>query len=502
MACSKNEKSIESISILLSPKKMEQTLDPSKIAFTNDYFLLENLTLRLVGLNSKGQYENLLAESITPNADKTLYRIKIKEAYFSNGDKITIEDVYYTLKRLVVVGSAHSNLKEFILGGKNIKTLDTPLEGLTIISPDTLTISFSRPLKEFIDYLQMADFGILHPSQYKKKEIFASDWTQYSSGPYRLKYEKDDVYLVKNEKAFNFNLETPKEVKLVSQYFKNELPKQIIEQKIHTGMIPFPTYFANKKQIDEGKGIKLFATTTDKITLIILNKNSPLFKDNQTRRWIQKKIIQTYLLKNTPYDQFLQKAYEYFVPSTKGFMNKDEILSHVKKWANIDSNQIPESLKKGITILSYETLPQIAPMELFKELETVLGIPVKIKLTVNASNIETTFLKRDYDAFINVMAMDYKLIGESINLLYNSSTPDFLDEDGKMKSLLSIYQSTFDEAEEKKILSNIALEMINQAECIPLFYLADPFFYNENFLNVGDANIFESLQVWKMHVAK
>ncbi|MBT4790088.1 MAG: hypothetical protein HON90_00830, partial [Halobacteriovoraceae bacterium] len=62
------------------------------------------------------------------------------------------------------------------------------------------------------------------------------------------------------------------------------------------------------------------------------------------------------------------------------------------------------------------------------------------------------------------------------------------------------YQKTDNPAEEQVFIEKILKQMVVDAECIPLYYIASPFFYNKKILNIDDVNIDEIPQFWKMYV--
>lgn len=92
------------ISVALNPKQLNEKLDTVRIEYTREFHLLENLTSKLIALDETGEYKLELASSIVKK-NNTEYLIQIKETYFSNGEKITLEDVMRTLDRAVKYGT-------------------------------------------------------------------------------------------------------------------------------------------------------------------------------------------------------------------------------------------------------------------------------------------------------------------------------------------------------------------------------------------------------------
>lgn len=488
----------EHITVLLKPTLHNDVLDPSYIQYTADYFLLENLTLRLIGLSSKGLYENILAESISSNEDKSVYTVKIKPAHFSNGEQISLKDVYFSIKRILIHGSTHSNIKEFILGGDHVKSLDDDVEGLKI-KGDSLIIKFKKPYKEFLYCVQMPDFGILHKSQYMKPKLRGEDWTAITSGPYSLLYEDNSIFLKANNKSLTYKNDIPQKVKLVAQYSVEDPIKMLESGNADMGSLPLSLYLKNEKRINSMEQYKIFATSTDKIVFLVLNPKSKKFKELKTRQWVQKNIVNKFLIDSTKYKNYARKAIEYFVPQSKAYLPEHEIIQLVNSWTDLKETEVPYQLKDGINILTYNSIPKIFPTEILDGVKSSLQVPIEINSSLSMGEMQERYDKKEFDAFLAVVAMDYKAIGETLNLLYNSNNPTLNDIDGSIKKLALKYQESKNEQEEKNILRDIVIKMTEQSECIPLFYVAHPFFYNTNRLNTSDMNIFESLQIWKVH---
>jgi hypothetical protein len=52
------------ISVSLNPRQINEKLDPRSINYTNEFYLLENLTCRLVSLDEHGDYQLDLASDL------------------------------------------------------------------------------------------------------------------------------------------------------------------------------------------------------------------------------------------------------------------------------------------------------------------------------------------------------------------------------------------------------------------------------------------------------
>jgi MarR-like DNA-binding transcriptional regulator SgrR of sgrS sRNA len=195
------------LTVLLNPKKLDSHLDPLSIPYTNDFYLLENLTVKLLSLDEKGNYQLDLAKSIKPLNERS-YLIAIKESYFSNGELITSEDVKRTILRSAGVATSHTILKDLI-------------ESVEVISKTELRVLLKKPVRSFFYYLSLPDFGILHRDQYSKSKLIAQDFVNITSGPFSYSFDGKDYFLIKNSGYRLSESSYFEKVKLLSYFEKN-----------------------------------------------------------------------------------------------------------------------------------------------------------------------------------------------------------------------------------------------------------------------------------------
>lgn len=493
-ACNMKKKHIE-ITVLLKQLNVQDTLDPSFFRLSQEYIYLENLTTRLVELNKNGQYTNLLTDKITIKNDRKDYYFKIKKAYFSDGSLITPRDVINSFKRLILYGSPHSNPKEFIRGAQDLNEINQNIEGLKVVETDTIFIGLNYPMKELFYYLQLADYGILHSSQYSKNELKLRDWEKITSGPYRINLKGNAVTFVVNTKSISYRQDIPHSITPLEKKGE-ELVKSVREGEVHFGFFSFSDFKNHRDALLRIKEVNVFGENTDAISYIVLNINSKKFKSQKTRQWFLKKILMNFEV-NKKQQSYMKKAYQYFLPGAKGYVPVENIFHILQGVKIVDT---PEELKLGVKIKTIETMKNYLTENTEEVLSSSLGIPVQLDFSVKRKNYKSFLLEREFDAFVIAAGMSYKVVGETLNLAYTSKTPTMLDLSGKIHKNLREYQKTDNPAEEQVFIEKILKQMVVDAECIPLYYIASPFFYNKKILNIDDVNIDEIPQFWKMYV--
>lgn len=480
--------------VFLSKLNKDSFLDPSFYRFSTEYVYLDNLSIRLIQLDKNGNYTRYLASSIHESDDKLKYSFSIKEAYFSDGTKITLEHVLKSLKRVVLFNSPHTKPKDFIKGADKLKSLSDNIEGLRVID-DKIYIELKYPVKELFYFLQLADYAILHPKQYNKEKLSIMDWHELSSGPYYIKREKQELIFVKNKYFFkgNANNKAPQKI-ILSGVDEKDSFELMSNNKVDFGRIHFSDYMKYHEQYKSLKDYELLGGQYSSIVHIDINIKSAKFKSNYTRQWLNKKIQEKFNIRNDQ-SAYMAKAYQYFLPGAKGFLDKSFLNTILE---NIDTKKIPNELKDGITITTLSSMEKLLPKNFEKQLSEALEIPIKIDFSISNKNYLKTLTDREYDAFIIMTSMSYKVLAETLNLSYKSNPPAYLDPTGKIHKLLAMYQKEFDIKKETSIIKSILKQMVEDSECIPLFYAIYPKFYNTKTLNIDELNLSESMQFWKL----
>ena len=104
--------------------------EPTGIQFDFEYIFLENVFSPLVEMNKDGHVEPGVAEQIDwlGNELKLTIRSSLKTI---SGQKITTDDVVFSLKRLLVLsGNTHGNFKDIVCPGVDLKSVEDDCDGI------------------------------------------------------------------------------------------------------------------------------------------------------------------------------------------------------------------------------------------------------------------------------------------------------------------------------------------------------------------------------------
>ncbi|MBI5274530.1 MAG: peptide ABC transporter substrate-binding protein [Chlamydiales bacterium] len=207
-----------------------QSLDPRKVRNLTDINLVKMFHDGLVRTEKNDAYSLALAESIVKSQDGKTYTIKLKDAFWSNGDKITSYDFAYSFKESLSP-NFHSEYAYQLFVIRNAKAvkegnLPSSLLGITCIDDKTFTISLEKPVPFFEKVLALP---VCFPVN-EKVDRASPNWSrsvdQYvASGPFILTAwsHQDKIVAQKNKKYWDSNSVQLKEIEMIMVNENTEL---------------------------------------------------------------------------------------------------------------------------------------------------------------------------------------------------------------------------------------------------------------------------------------
>lgn len=212
----------------------------------------------LIGLDAEGNYtpKRSIAESWTASADQKSYTFKIRDGVtFSNGDKLTAEDVVYSLARLK---ESWVTSPDGVVIAKNIKDITAP-------DPRTVVVTINQPSLVWFSYLstRSALVAAIVPKKHVEsvgREAF--NRSPIGSGPYKIeKYQPGVSVTLVPSADKHWDIGTPRWAKIELNVVPEEATRRAMLQSgqvdaasISRGSIPQLTtakmsIFTNKDQL-------------------------------------------------------------------------------------------------------------------------------------------------------------------------------------------------------------------------------------------------------------
>lgn len=461
------------ISASLSPRTLNEVLDPARINYTSEFHLLDNLLAKLVSFDENGNYLLDLASDIQ-KIDDLNYKIKIKDRKFSNGEKITIKDVRSSIERNIRIGGAHISLNDSI---QEIQD-----------SNDALAIKLKKPLKSLFYYLSLPDLGILHRDQYSKETLHASDFTKVTSGAFYYQCI-NSCSLLKN-KYFSSDLEYPNEVKLYSP-FKLNIVNELMANRIHLGQVGLDDFLAKQEEVTSKESLKFLGNKTDSLTYLYFNKHSKNKVTINERKWLYSKIAKSFEILDQ-YKNISAKTIQYFPPESIAHIDTLEINDLE------DGQNTPERFKSGITIHTFTTSSKVTIWDQVKHLEKIHGLKIQIVADIPPAELETKLKEGKIDIVLSIMSSDYRVPVEALNFEFFSPNSNATDETGEIKKLYNEYQKSNSIDEDSQCLKKISKIILDNAYFVPIFTSASPYFYNSDKVDFGALNSLFAFNFWKI----
>ena len=197
------------------------TLDPQKTSTVPESNILLDLFEGLVSYNAKGELVPGAAQSWTISDDGLVYTFKLRDAKWSNGDKLRAGDFVFSLRRVVdsATGSQYSNLFYPIKNaeGINKNKQDPATLGVKALDDATLEIRLEKPTPYMLGLLAHQTAA---PVEQANVEKFGADFVRagnlVSNGAFKL------VEFTPNDKtvlARNENFHDAANVKLDKEIF-------------------------------------------------------------------------------------------------------------------------------------------------------------------------------------------------------------------------------------------------------------------------------------------
>lgn len=451
------------------------TLDPRKGRALNERFLIGMLFEGLVRENAEGVNEFALADRVEKLENGSRYVFHLKEAYWSNGDRITPQDFIYAWKSALdpLFPSENSyqlfcikNAEEIKKGNKSASEL-----GVYEIAPSTLQVDLQNPVPYFLELLSFPIFFPVHKSlDFTKTELV-------SNGPFCLtKWKHNDfIEVVKNQSYWDAG-----NVKLNNIYFSMVSPEteiRMFEKKeldwAGSPLGDLPLDLLERFRTENLLRIEPMLATT----FFRLNTESPPFTNVNIRKAFSLAINRKALV-----DHVFQGENEVatrFVPKSMHlqkepyFPDSDEIEAKRLFQKGLEELGIAkEDFPKVIFLYRNSQNNNSLAQAIQHDWKKVLGVTVNLE--ANEMKVCMTKMRQhDYQMFLGNWIADFN---DPINFLSvfkykNASTNNTQWENEEYVELLGVSEVA-DSENRKQILQRCEAILMQEMPIIPLYHLS------------------------------
>jgi oligopeptide transport system substrate-binding protein len=471
ISCNKNEKDTKqklSFNIGSEP----QSLDPRKVRQLNSINIVKMFFEGLMKISKDESIECALAKDYTVSDDKKTYTFRLKDAFWSNNEKVTSYDFEYTYKKILSSDfiSPNAYYLYVIKNGKDAKEgkIDINEVGIKTLDEKTLVIELENPCPYFLKLLTLPVFFAVNKNLDQKNPLWAFEDKEYvSNGPFKLdKWDHSSLIIAKKNPLY-WDANQVKLEKISMLMLTEDVELNMFEMnQLDIAGSPFSSILIdsipklkkmNKLKIAPYYGTAFFRINSNRI-------NDIDFRRALINSFDRKKIVDHIL-------QGGQKETIRFVPSD----DKQEI-NVVKKDFS--------SKKVTLTYIGGDRAHFLA-QAIQRDWEDNLNIKVELRALEGKTYYEKIALL-DYDIAASSWFGDFDdpIVFLNIFKYMNSSSNNTGWENRDYINLLNESEKTLNEKNRKEILKRAEDLLLEDAVIIPICHLAQNYLIKQELKNV------------------
>lgn len=191
--------------------------EPTNITIAAEYIFLENVFSPLVQMNESGAIIPGVAKTIKWDGDRLILTIR-DDLKTKSGRPITVDDVLFSLKRLLVLtGNTHGNFKDLVCEGINLESVGQDCPGLSVsLNEDAIIFNAGAKKTFLLPMLAAIDFAIIPRKSVNPKTLAIDDYSE-TSGVYFVEKDNGDgnIQLKINPYHFLYSQNIPQTVDLM-----------------------------------------------------------------------------------------------------------------------------------------------------------------------------------------------------------------------------------------------------------------------------------------------
>lgn len=462
---------------------MPEKIDTSLIHSASEFIILTHLNRPLIKLNANSKIEGDLCDEWRVEDDFKKFTFHVREdAQWSDGTKLTSQDVVATIQRQMSLNSAnHFNFKEILK--------------VSNIGGNKFIVQLKSKNLSFIRHVTYPEFGVLHKSQISK-EVGKLDHA-ITSGPYVLeKHENGRYYLSKNKFYKNSEEGSPSHVVFQSTDIETQL------NGLNSGKIDFaiPHRLLSRSQhnsVVESKKLSISSPHIGYTFWVSINPKSKSLSDVKTRHWIQK-VLDSSKLSLEKEAPFWQHAKQLYLPDGLGRPKQEDIDSI---WSEINSNAVKPQGSLKLKVLVGSDFPL---RNQFLDLLKKNNIEIVVTEYSSPDEMFKKLKSEEFDLFQVRNDFSSEDLHENLQTTFNPSSFLMLTDskDNQFQSDLVKALSSSSDEDRHNIYSNIGRKVLRKGYIAPLLYQKVIFYYQKN-LDISKLSVlYPELSIWKISPKK
>ncbi len=404
-----------------------------------------------------GQVKSDLVSKWEFSPDKKIFKVKLKNAIFSDGTPIKAKHVVNSFVRMFVIESSMSADLNGILGSQKMKTAkDLKTFGVQAIGDLDVEFRLEKANAIFLQQLATADCAIL-PINDVNTEIFGTKpWVpKEGAGPYKIIKKSEDELILKKWRKDEFETTNPPDQ--IHIFLTKETSAQILVDTIKTDSLDQAVVSKSEKMKLVTNGWTEFVTDLTREHFLILNpeKISDELRKQLTISLDQKAVSKAMGPEFSP-------AFGLIPNVLGGALSKSPFTNKGNR---------PNTDGKSIEVLLPDTWEH---GELLKKVLTKEWEPLHLNLkfkTVEVKEWNKAKVDKSYDILINSRGIDYP-DGISILNYFRSGVSGnyYFVSDKSIDRMLNLSSQEFDQEKRLQYYQKIQEAILAKHVVVPMFF--------------------------------
>lgn len=445
--------------------KIYDSYDPSKMLTTDHVFFIVNLGGQLVFSGENNEIYGGYAKSWNVGQDKLVYTVHLRDdAKFSNGTPIRPLDVVLSLKRHILFGATHMELRSKLVGADQLQSIDDEIEGLKVTDKNSITFKLKFPDERFLFWLAFPELIIL-PENEARKPLDKISY-QTSSGPFSLEKLTSSEAVLRKNPHFYDNHANAAECFIVRGIEDPEVAVRSLESG-DLDLIDYGAAFSPSfARLLNNDSFVSIAGEDLALNYFIFNPRRTTMDSSTKRRAFSKRLSQINLISYGEGDVFT-RANQFLTENHQGFLRPNEIQDVIS--APVSDLDFTERF----VIL----IPEVFGSEIRKFLKDKLQehLEVDIDFVVYKEGEVLSALKQnDWDAFYYLVGMAEKATSILFGYHFKGDHPLYPFSDEVIKQ--NMEKIEFAENDQIRIESYKAISrrLLSEAYIAPIAYFKWP----------------------------
>jgi len=455
------------------------TLDPAYVQDRYGVTVVQQIFDGLIRFDPYLMILPALAESWQVEEKGKIYRFVLREnARFHNGRPVTVEDVVFSISRLLRVDPSPAVLPHLlkITGAQEYRNHKSDrIEGLEPINERIFLIRLKEPHIPFLTALGMYQAKIIPKAETTR--LGDQFWQNpVGSGPFQfVSWEANKLIRLKRFSDYYAGSSFLDKIHYI--IYPGGNINKVLDDFLKGELEEMPVYGNIRQELSAQKELQWFHRPSLSLFFYGMNCNHPFLKNPELRKALSMAIDRQKLVTQVYKGQF-EIARTILPPGMPGYYPQKQVLvddvslarDHLKRALGEKADSIP-----ALEIVSAIQSPFAkAELNFVQESWTQLGIPVKIKFITDWAQFKAYLSSESVQIYRYAWFADMPDPDSFLYSLFASdSTANFMRYQNKdVDQMLLIARRIIDPVERAEMYQRIEKIVLKSSPLIPLFYLS------------------------------